>query len=167
MLEAKGAKPLRKRSMLRSGTEDLTAQVSELLKLDTLALRQKWRELLGAEPSPQFGRTLLLQVIAYRIQERALGGLKPSVQRFLDRIAEQSPQSAAKTLPKPRPGAGTVLLREWGGVRHRVTMLNKDVVYNGRRYKSLSAVARVITGTHWSGPLFFGLARRSREAANG
>jgi hypothetical protein len=60
-----------------------------------------------------------------------------------------------------------VLIREWQGTKHRVTVLDKDVVYRGRRYKSLSEVARAITGTHWSGPLFFGLKNRAKEAARG
>ena len=66
-----------------------------------------------------------------------------------------------------RVGAGTVLIREWRGVTHRVTVLDNDVVYRGRRYRSLSEVARLITGTHWSGPMFFGLRNRRKEAANG
>ena len=65
------------------------------------------------------------------------------------------------------PGAGTVLIREWRGVRHRVVVLDNDVTYRGRRYKSLSEVARAITGTRWSGPLFFGLKGRAKEVARG
>jgi hypothetical protein len=61
--------------------------------------------------------------------------------------------------------SGTVLIREWRGVKHRVTVLDHDVVYRGRRYQSLSEVARAITGTRWSGPLFFGLTKRTEEAA--
>jgi Protein of unknown function (DUF2924) len=60
-----------------------------------------------------------------------------------------------------------VLIRQWRGVSHRVTVLDTDVVYRGRRYKSLSEVARAITGSRWSGPLFFGLKGRAKEAING
>src|ERR1019366_4895586 len=110
----------------------------------------------------------LIRAIAYRLQERALGGLKPSTQRVLDRIgAGRCSEAALEPIPKRRPGAGTVLIREWRGVSHRVTVLDHDVVYRGRRYKSLSEVARAITGTRWSGPLFFGLKRRTKEVANG
>ncbi|HKM52780.1 MAG TPA: DUF2924 domain-containing protein, partial [Isosphaeraceae bacterium] len=73
----------------------------------------------------------------------------------------------SKRTPAREPGAGTVLIREWGGMTHRVTVLDADVVYRGRRYKSLSEVARLITGTRWSGPLFFGLRNRSKEKAHG
>ena len=74
---------------------------------------------------------------------------------------------ALERIPKRGASAGTMLIREWRGVSHRVTVLDNDVVYRGRRYKSLSEVARAITGTHWSGPLFFGLKRPAKEEANG
>jgi hypothetical protein len=109
----------------------------------------------------------MVRAIAYGIQERALAGLKPSTQRLLDRICDGRPGAALERIPKPRPGVGTVLIREWRGVSHGVTVLDHDVVYRGRRYKSLSEVARVITGTRWSGPLFFGLKGRAKEVANG
>jgi len=86
MTVEKSPKRLRRLSPIRSGVQDLAQEVSRLLELDTPALRTRWMELFGEEPSPQFGRTLLLQAIAYRLQERALGGLKRSVQRILDRV---------------------------------------------------------------------------------
>ena len=86
---------------------------------------------------------------------------------MLDRVCDGPPDVAIERLAKARAGAGTVLMREWRGVRHRVTVLDDEVVYRGLRYKSLSEVARVITGTRWSGPLFFGLRRRAEKAANG
>ena len=70
-------------------------------------------------------------------------------------------------MPGRRVSAGTVLIREWGGVSHRVTVLDHGVVYRGRRYESLSAVAGVITGARWSGPLFFGLKRPAEKLAHG
>lgn len=145
---------------------DLETQIASLAALDPAVLAQNWRALFGAEPSPLLGRVFMIKAIAYRLQERAFGGLKPSTQRLLDRVCDEgSPRS--KRMPKPRPDAGTVLIREWRGVSHRVTVLDNDVVYQGRRYKSLSEVARVITGTHWSGPLFFGLKGRTKEVVNG
>jgi Protein of unknown function (DUF2924) len=82
MREAKPAKLLSRPRTIRSGAEDLVSEVSDLLKLDARALCEKWREVIGEEPSLQFERTVLLQAISYRLQERALGGLKPSVQRI-------------------------------------------------------------------------------------
>jgi hypothetical protein len=70
-------------------------------------------------------------------------------------------------MPQRRASAGTVLIRQWRGVSHRVTVLDSDVVYRGQRYKSLSEVARPITGSRWSGPLFFGLKGRAKETVNG
>ena len=101
------------------------------------------------------------------MQERTFGGLKPSAQKILDGVYDGRGEVAQQRIPKRRASAGTVLIREWRGVSHRVTVLDHDVVYRGRRYKSLSEVARTITGTHWSGPLFFGLKLRTKEVANG
>jgi hypothetical protein len=109
----------------------------------------------------------MVRALAYRLQERALGGLSLRAQRLLDRTGEGGSAINPQRIAKRRASAGTVLIREWRGVSHRVTMLDHDVAYRGRRYKSLSEVARVITDTHWSGPLFFGLKRRTREVADG
>jgi hypothetical protein len=149
------------------GSEDLAREVANLSALDAAALRQEWAALFGMEPSPSLGRSLMIRALAYRLQERALAGLKPSVQRILDRVVETRSLAAVELVPKRRASAGTVLIREWRGVSHRVTVLDHEVVYQGRRYKSLSEVARAITGTRWSGPLFFGLKQRAKEAANG
>jgi hypothetical protein len=145
----------------------LTAEIADLSKAIITDLRERWKTLYGKEPSGHIGRTLMIRAIAYRLQERAFGGLKPSAQRVLDRIEVGRSEAALDPTPKRRASAGTVLIREWRGVSHRVTVLDHDVVYRGRRYKSLSEVARTITGTHWSGPLFFGLKSRTKEVANG
>ena len=145
----------------------LTAEIAGLSKATIKDLRERWKTLYGKEPSDHIGRSLMIRAIAYRLQERALGGLKPSTQRVLDRIGAIRFEAALEPIPKRRASAGTVLIREWRGVSHRVTVLDHDVVYRGRRYKSLSEVARAITGTRWSGPLFFGLKRRTKEVANG
>ncbi|MBF6571709.1 MAG: DUF2924 domain-containing protein [Candidatus Binataceae bacterium] len=150
-----------------ANSEELVQEITRLPALDVPALRQRWATLFGADPSPNLGRALLIRAIAYRLQEKALAGLKPSTQRLLDRIADTHSNDALRDIPKPRASAGTVLTREWRGVSHRVTVLDSDVVYQGRRYKSLSEVARAITGSRWSGPLFFGLKGRAREAVNG
>jgi Protein of unknown function (DUF2924) len=149
------------------GSEDLARGIAGLSALDMTALRQRWLALFGADPSPHLGRSLMVWALGYRLQERTLGGLKPSTLRILDRVCEGHEEAATARIPKRRAGAGTLLIREWRGITHRVTVLDNDVVYRGRRYKSLSEVARAITGTRWSGPAFFGLKRRAKEAANG
>jgi len=145
----------------------LEQEIQKLLTLDVTALRRKWAALFSADPSPRLGRMFMVRTIAYGLQEMAVGGLKPSVLRVLDRVCDTIGQTSQKAIPRPRASAGTLLIREWRGVKHRVTVLDHDVVYRGRRYKSLSEVARAITGTHWSGPLFFGLKNRAKEAARG
>ena len=158
---------LRNRASDGLSSDDMERDVSSLSALDAAALRQRWKVLFGAGPSPYFGRSVLVRAISCRIQERALGGLKPATQRLLDRIVEGRSEAAPERIPKRGASAGTLLIRQWRGVSHRVTVLDNDVVYQKRRYKSLSEVARAITGTRWSGPLFFGLRRRAKEAANG
>jgi hypothetical protein len=157
----------RKPSSLRGGSGELEQEIQELLTLDVTALRRKWPALFGADPSPYLGRVFMVRAIAYRLQERAFGGLKQSTQRVLDRFSETRGKKTQPSASRQRAGAGTVLIRQWKGVQHRVTVLDRDVLYRGRRYKSLSEVARTITGTHWSGPLFFGLKKRTKEAAGG
>jgi Protein of unknown function (DUF2924) len=101
------------------------------------------------------------------MQERSFAGLKRSTQRVLDKIAENRSKDSPQSIPQRQTSSGTVLIREWRGVSHRVTVLDTDVVYRGKHYKSLSEVARAITGSRWSGPLFFGLKGRTKEAING
>jgi Protein of unknown function (DUF2924) len=147
--------------------EELAREITRLPALDVPALRQRWAALFGDDPAPHLGRTLLIRATAYRLQEKALAGLKPSTQRVLDRIADNRSKDALQYVPQRRASAGTVLMREWHGVSHRVTVLDHEVVYRDRHYKSLSEVARAITGSRWSGPLFFGLKGGAREAVNG
>lgn len=161
-------KPRNRRIQRRLGGEEaLAREIAELSGLDAQALRQQWVKLLGDDPPLTLGRSTMIQGIAYRLQERMFGGLKPSTLRILNRVAGETTSANPKRAPARKTGAGTVLIREWRGVTHRVTVLDDDVVYRGRRYKSLSEVARLITGTHWSGPLFFGLRNRSKEKAHG
>ena len=115
------------------------------------------------KPSPNFGRALPIRAITYRLQEKASPGLKPATRRLLDRIADNPSKDAPRSIPQPWATAGTVLIRQWRGVSHRVTVLDTNVVYQGQRFKSLSEVARAITGARWSGPLFFGLKGRAKE----
>lgn len=93
--------------------------------------------------------------VAFRLQERAHGTLKPSLRRQLEQRGNASGDQPASAPTKV--AAGTVLVREWQGVSHTVTILDKGVSYDGKLYRSLTAVADAITGAHWSGPEFFGL----------
>ncbi|MGO9450797.1 MAG: DUF2924 domain-containing protein [Candidatus Binataceae bacterium] len=166
---ALASSPNRSRKPLKvgGGSEELAREVTQLLALDATALQQRWVALFGATSSPRLGRYLMIRSLAYRLQERARAGLKPSTLRILDRVADGRTRAALERNRNTRASSGTVLIREWRGVSHRVTVLDGDVVYRGRRYKSLSEIARVITGTRWSGPRFFGLKGRAKEAVNG
>lgn len=150
-----------------NGSEKLAQEIAHLPTLDLPAVRKKWTALFGAHPPPHLGRVMMVRAIAYRLQERALSALKPATLRILDRVCDGRAEIALGQTAKGRAGAGTVLIREWRGGSHRGTVLDNDVVYRGRRYKSLSEVARAITGTRWSGPLFFGLKGRAKEVARG
>jgi hypothetical protein len=140
-------------------TESVAARVAALPKTPTPELRQMWRELFNKEP-PGFSRSYLISRLAYRIQELAYGGLKPATRAKLDTLADALDPKAARKRVVTGPVIGTQLIREWQGVEQSVTVLADGFEWEGRRYKSLSAVARAITGTRWNGPRFFGLRSR-------
>jgi len=167
MMQASSRNRSRKPAIVGYSSDDLERDVTSLPTLDMAGLRQRWKALFGADPSPHFGRSVLVNAISYRIQEKALGGVKPATQRLLDRIAEGRSEIGLERTANLRTSAGTVLVRQWRGVTHRVVVLEDGVMFRKGRYKSLSEVARLITGTRWSGPLFFGLKSRAREAING
>jgi hypothetical protein len=141
-------------------TDTVLARVAGLKTARTIDLKQQWRELFGSEPPP-YNRRFLESRLAYRIQELAYGGLKPETIARLEAIAEDldggDPDRRRRRAGRDRPIAGTRLIREWQGVEHCVTVRDEDFEYQGRPYKSLSAVARAITGTRWNGLIFFGL----------
>lgn len=141
----------------------------EIAKLPTLTreqLRAKWRAVLKQPAPTHLRKQLLAPLLAYKLQERAYGGLKPHVKR---RLRELAVRFAADPKPDPaklanpvRVKPGTRLIREWQGESHHVTVAESGFEYRGRAYASLSEIARNITGTRWSGPLFFGLRRSEK-----
>ena len=149
-------------------SEQLAQEIAALTSLSVRELKERWRSLYGSEPHRRMSRELLTRAAAYRLQERALGGLKPSTRRLLARVADQaSAHGTARAAPVRNASAGTVLIRDWRGASHRVTVLDNGVIYHEQRYRSLSEVARLITGCRWSGPRFFGLRARPKEAGDG
>lgn len=135
--------------------EELAALSGDTVK----SLKVRWRALWNSEPPKRISRELLMRAIAYRLQERTFGGLKPSTRRLLERVGKEGSLDEPSRTSSTRATPGTVLVREWQGTSHRVTVLDDGVVYRDRHYRSLSEVARAITGGRWSGPLFFGLRR--------
>jgi hypothetical protein len=138
-------------------TTSVLEQLAALKDSPTADLRQRWRELFDNEPPP-YNRRFLESRLAYRIQELAYGGLKPETLERLEVLAEDlDGKDGRRRAAYDRPLAGTQLIREWQGIEHCVTVLDDGYEYQGRPYKSLSAIARAITGTRWNGWLFFGL----------
>jgi hypothetical protein len=144
----------------------LNQQLAALPKMDRKALQGLWERLFQDPPSRSLRREILIPIIAYRLQEVALGALKGSVEKQLRALAQDGSQGRrlfeVLTL---RHKAGTHYVREWQGKLHEVSVLPEGYEYNGHIYRSLSEIARNITGTRWSGPAFFGLKRRGKEGA--
>lgn len=139
-------------------TSELEQSLDELGKSRIDSLRQAYSDLFSAPPPPAFGPDLLRRSIAQRLQENAYGKLSPSMQRELDRIVTLVARAPNGRIELPRRiKPGSVLVRDWKGTSHRVTVLDQGFGYGGRAFASLSEIARLITGTRWNGPRFFGL----------
>jgi len=145
----------------------ISAEIAALAGLDIRDLKARWRELYDTEPPPRISRELLTRAIAYRLQEKVFDGLAPATRRLLERVAADLPSDRASLSLARKAAPGTLLIREWRGNAHRVTVHDDGFVYRGKRYGSLSEVARLITGTRWSGPLFFGLRKPAGEIRDG
>ena len=133
---------------------------AEIIRLESLALdglREEWRRLNQTPPPKRLSRDILLRGITYKMQENAFGGLSKAIVRKLQTSSPTNALSAKNRRPRPSFKPGTRLVREWHGVTHTVVILADGVEWRGKRYRSLSVVARDITGAHWSGPRFFGL----------
>jgi hypothetical protein len=130
-------------------------------------LTAEWLRLYRTKPPAQIGRNLLMAAVAYRLQEQILGGLQPELRRQLRAIAGQARHGGEPALAAPRLKPGTKLLRDWQGHTHEVLVGENGFLWQQAQYRSLSQIARAITGTRWSGPLFFGLKGRAKEKVHG
>lgn len=146
--------------------DSLDDRLAALRQMDRKALQALWTKLFGKPPNPALRREILIPIIGYRLQEVAFGGLKGSIERQLRALA-QATSDGHKLIDglTPRHKAGTHYVREWQGKLHEVSVLAEGYEYNNRTYRSLSEIARSITGTRWSGPAFFGLKRRAAKGA--
>jgi hypothetical protein len=149
--------------------DSILRQLAELESLPTEELRARWNVLYGQEP-PRFNRQFLIKRLAYRIQEIAYGGLDEVTRSRMESLLDdEGYNELGRKVRKPVGRAtertivpGTVLAREWQGVRHEIiAMQDGGFEYRGMPYRSLSAVARKITGTNWNGPAFWGLRGKS------
>jgi DUF2924 family protein len=154
--------------MRRDGHHRLGEALQRLPTLSRAELRSEWQRLYRTEPPGRISRELLISAIAYRLQEAALGGLRPELQRRLRNVAERVRRGEEpERTGTPRLKPGTRLLREWQGRTHEILVGEDGFVWQQTNYRSLSEVARAITGTRWSGPVFFGLRRRSLRRSDG
>jgi hypothetical protein len=137
--------------------------IAALPDLQSAELRIRWRKCYRAEPPNGLSRDLLIRGIAYKLQERAQGGLTQATKRKLRLLAGKL---NTETQPRLSLKPGVKLVREWHSRTHTVTVLEDGFDYAGRRYRSLSSIARQITGARWSGPRFFGVQQRARASLN-
>lgn len=167
-----------KRAKVQDPARSVQAEVASLRGLTLDELKRRWRSMTGQKLPNSFPRFLLLRMVVYELQARVFGDLDKAPIEYLDRIADSLSSPAARSAKglaraqmavppiERRPmKPGSLLVREWKGVIHRVTVLERGFAWNGEIYDSLSTIARTITGTDWSGPRFFGLRDRKGGAA--
>jgi Protein of unknown function (DUF2924) len=140
---------------------NVSIEIDNLEQKSRAELRVLWeREFAGKAP-PSLGRDILALGIAYARQERCYGGLARPVAKELDRllarVLHDDAADAPKSPPSPLPRTGTILVREWRGTTHQVAVVDDGFLWKGKTHRSLSSIARAITGTNWNGPRFFGM----------
>ena len=148
-----------------AASTDLVAKLAALPEMAAVDLRAEWRRLYRAHPPKRIGRHLLELGVAWKLQERVYGGLGTAVKRRLADLAKTMDEKGDLVKPRAvtlKPGAK--LVREWRGATHDVLVLEDGFQWRGRRWRSLSAIAREISGAHWSGPRFFGLQAKAEAA---
>jgi Protein of unknown function (DUF2924) len=139
-------------------------QLNALTQASTASLQTMWKDVFGVPAVPRAKPELLRRCIAYRLQEDAFGGLNSRLCSQLAGLGRELEQGAkSPPLPTASLKAGTRLVRTWNGDAHRVTVAEDGFTYRDRRYRSLSEIARLITGTRWSGPRFFGIKHERRH----
>jgi Protein of unknown function (DUF2924) len=144
-------------------TFSVEAEIARLRDFDAKVLRTRWRTSFGQDAPTHVARHLLFAMLAYRLQVEAMGDLDAETVRFLKQVDLVPSKQAAVPLTQAferrtrELSPGTVLTREWSGQHHMVTVHDGGFLWEGRTYRSLSEIAKVITGTKWNGPRFFGL----------
>ncbi len=153
---------------------NMNVEIDNLEQKSRAELRVLWeREFAGKAPRA-LGRDILALGIAYARQERRYGGLTRAVAKELDRLLERVLHDDATDAPEsptsPLPRTGTILVREWRGTTHQVAVVDNGFLWRGETHRSLSSIARAITGTNWNGPRFFGMREPTKpipEAGRG
>ena len=153
---------------MRSGKsdEDFNHYLDSLDTLDRQVLVVEWTRCYSRPPFRQMSRDLLVRSLAHRLQEQRWGGLKPTLARQLKQVVSGGKDARSITPAAPRPKAGTRLIRQWHGTTHEVLVTDAGFEWKGQTWKSLSRIAREITGQKWSGPMFFGLKARTERQSS-
>ena len=145
----------------------VASEIKQLLDVELEVLRRRWSELYGSAPVAWISRDVLTRAIAYRLQEEACGGISKTMRRRLVQLAaEVGASGMVQSVPSAKFKPGSKLIREWQGRVHEVLVCDDGYIYVGKLYRSLSQIARLITGTRWSGPRFFGLEREHSDAGS-
>lgn len=150
--------------MTRAPNDVVEGEVDRLATMAIAELRVRWRAMFKSEPPKAFGPDLLRRSLAQKLQEDAYGGLPAAAQKLLNQLIAQSAKSNGKIVMPRRIKPGAILVREWKGKTHRISVLEQGFSFEGKPYSSLSEIARLITGARWNGPRFFGL-RKDKEAS--
>lgn len=153
---------MKHRAMYDKGS--LATELAGLPSLGRDELLERWHILYKTQPPVRISTELLIMAVAYKMQEQVYGGLKPATRKFLAKAAEELRAGGKVSAPAPVIKSGTRLIREWNGRTYEAEVTADGVLFHGKQYRSLSEVARIITGTKWSGPLFFGLKKRGEGA---
>ena len=148
-----------------SAAESVSAKLRALERMDYAALRAEWRRLYRVEPPKRVARELLMLGVGWKLQEQAYGGLRGTTRRMLAELSktlERNGDVTRSRVTRLKPGAK--LIREWHGKTHTVIVCEEGFEWRGKPWRSLSVIARTITGMHWSGPRFFGLNAGTRKS---
>ena len=146
----------------KPGLSDVEAEIAGLIDRSTQELRLAWRKLHRTEPPFGMSRDLLIRSLAHELQQRAHGSPNLALRRRLQMLVAALEKGACSVDPGLVLKAGSTLVRQWRGRTHTVLVGENGFEYEGQRYRSLTVIAERITGTHWSGPRFFGVTRRER-----
>jgi hypothetical protein len=156
----------RSKAIHHTNRDSLDAKILALAELPVSELRKAWKTEIASDAPPVRSRAVLCQLLTWQLQSDAIGDLDSATERALTKIGDALRQDGSYE-PKIRSGfsPGVIFSREWKGVVHRVTVAVEGFDYRGKKYRSLSDIARTITGTRWSGPRFFGLEQRQQSAS--
>jgi hypothetical protein len=136
--------------------------LEQLAQLDLEALKQTWVSVFSGSPPSRMPRDFLIKLLAQGLQEQGAGSIPKALERAMAKSSYGGAENSSSAEPSGNLTLGTRLIRSWGHTNHEVMVIENGFAYRGKAYRSLSEVAREITGARWSGPRFFGLKRGGR-----